>query len=312
MIEKVKSKIENFIQKNPNGVVFIVWPTASGKTKLSIDLIESWIDAEVVSADSRQIFRYMDIWTDKISKEIRQKIPHYQIDICNPDEFYTAGDWKKDALGKIRLIQSKWKIPFVVGWTWLYTDTIYKNYSLPDAKPDFEFRKKLYELEESQPGILHKKLQEIDPKEASKLHPNSLRYIVRALEIYEKTGKPKSEVCYEQPVPFPILMIIKWADKEVANPKINQRIKEMFKEWLVEEVKKLLDMGYDEKYQSMQSIWYKEIIPYVRWQISLKDAEEQLKKNTHRYAKKQRIFFRRYIMDMKANPKENVDYLLID
>ena len=312
MLDKVKSKVEKFIEKNPNGVIFIVWPTASGKTKLSIDLIRSGINWEVVSADSRQIFRYMDIWTDKISKQIRKEIPHYQIDICNPDETYTAADWKKDALKKIELIQSKWKIPFVVGWTGLYTDTIYKNYSLPDAKPDFTFREKLYKLEEEQPWILYKKLQQVDPKEASKLHPNSLRYIVRALEIYEKTWKPKSEVCYEQPVPFPILMIIKWADKEVANPKINKRIKEMFQEWLVDEVKRLLDMGYDEKYQSMQSIWYKEIIPYLRGQITLKEAEEQLKKNTHRYAKKQRIFFRRYIMDMKANPKDNVEYFLVN
>ena len=310
-MQQVKEKILNFIEKHPDWVVFIVWPTASWKTQLSIDLINDWILAEVVSADSRQIFRYMDIWTDKISKEIREQIPHYLIDFLNPDEFYTAWDWKKDALKYIDEIRKKWKIPFVVGGTWLYTDTIYKNYSLPDAPPDFEFRQKMYDLESKQPGILWEKLNQIDPKEASKLHPNSTRYIVRALEIYEKTWKPKSEVCYEQPVPFPILMIIKWADKEVANPKINKRIEEMFKQGLVDEVKSLLDMWYDETCQWMQSIWYKEIIPYLKGEYNLDKAKELLKRNTHRYAKKQRIFFKRYIMDMKANPKENVDYLLI-
>jgi tRNA dimethylallyltransferase len=131
------------------------------------------------------------------------------------------------------------------------------------------------------------------------------------LEIYEKTWKPKSEVCYEQPVLFPIFMIIKWAEKEEANHKINKRIKEMFKEWLIDEVKMLLDMGYNEKHQSMQSIGYKEIIPYIRWNYDLSTAEEKLKRNTHKYAKKQRTFFRRYIMDMKTFWKENVTYELL-
>ena len=308
----MKEQILSFIDKYPNGLIFIVGPTASGKTKLSIDLIRQWIPAEVISADSRQIYRYMDIWTDKISKSIREEIPHYLIDILNPDEFYTAADRKKDALSTIQKIHQKWKIPFVVGGTWLYTDTIYKNYSLPDAPCDFEFRKKMYELEEKQPWILWEKLNQIDPQEAAKLHKNSTRYIIRALEIYEKTGKPKSEVCYEQPVPFPILMIVKWADKEVANPKINARIEEMFKEWLVQEVENLLNMGYDETCQWMQSIGYKEIIPYIKGEYSLDKAKELLKRNTHRYAKKQRIFFKRYIMDMKAAPKENVEYILLN
>jgi len=312
MLDQIQWKIKNFIKKNPNWVVFIVWPTASGKTKLSIDLINSWIDAEIISADSRQIFKYMDIWTDKISLEIRNKIKHHLIDFLNPDEFYTAWDWKKDSLKIIASIQKKWKIPFIVWWTGLYTDTIYKNYSLPDAKPDFVFREKLYKQEEQNPGILHKQLQKIDPQEAMKLHPNSIRFIIRALEIYEKTWKPKTEVCYEQEVPFPILMIIKWADKEIANPKINKRIKEMFQIWLIDEVQKLLNMWYNIKNQALQSIWYKEIIGYLEWKYNLEKAEELLKRNTHHYAKRQRSFFRRYLWDMKANPKKNVEYLFIE
>jgi len=308
----LKAQIEEFLEQNPNGVIFFVWPTASGKTQLSLDMINAGIDAEVINADSRQIYKYMDIGTDKVSKEIREKIPHHIMDIVTPDKLFTAGDWKKLALEKIEEIQKKWKIPFVVWWTGLYTDTIYKNYSLPDAKPDFEFRKKLYAEEEKNPGILWKKLNEIDPKEASKLHPNSIRYIVRALEIYEKTWKPKSEVCYEQEVPFPVLMIIKWAEKDVANPKINKRVKEMFANGLVEEVKSLLDMGYTEKDHGMQWIWYKEVIPYIRGEYNKDKAIELVKKNTHYYAKKQRTFFRRYIQDMKANPKKNVKYIFVE
>jgi len=305
-------ELKKWIKENPNGVVFIIWPTASWKTQLSLDLINSGIDAEVISADSRQIFKYMDIWTDKVSKQIIEKIPHHIIDIVYPDGFFTAWDWKKLALKKIKEIQSKDKVPFIVWWTWLYTDTLYKNYSLPEAKPDFEFRKKLYEQEEKTPWILYEKLLKIDPKTAKKLHPHSIRYIIRALEIYEKTWKPKSEVCYEQKVPFPIFMIIKRAEKEIANPKIDKRINEMFEQWLVEEVRKLLEMWYNENHQWMQSIWYKEIIPYIKQQATKEKVIEKLQINTHRYAKRQRSFFRRYIQDMKEKPKKNVIYKFIE
>ncbi len=312
MIEKIKSTILDFYDKNKNWVIFIVWPTASWKTELSINLIKSGLNWEIISADSRQIFRYMNIWTDKVSKEIRNIIPHYLIDFLNPDEFYTAKDWKIDTLKYINKIRKKNKIPFIVWWTWLYTDTIYKNYSLPDAPPDFEFRKKLYTLEKEKPWILREKLNHIDPTEANKLHKNSTRYIIRALEIYEKTWKPKSKVCFEQDVPFPILLIIKRADKETANNKINKRIEYMIKNWLIEEVKEILDMWYKENCQWLQSIWYKEIIPYLKWEYNLDKTKEILKRNTHRYAKKQRIFFKRYILDMKAKPKKNVKYLFIE
>ena len=304
-------ELKSWLKDNPNGVVFIVWPTASWKTQLSVDLINFGIDAEVISADSRQIYKYMDIWTDKVSKQIREKIPHHLIDIIEPDEFFTAWNWKKLALEKIEEIQSRNKVPFIVWWTWLYTDTLYKNYSLPEAEPDFEFRKKLYEQEAKEPWILYKKLLKIDSKTAKKFHPHSIRYIIRALEIYEKIWKTKSEVCYEQKVPFPIFMIIKRVDKEIANPKIDKRINEMLNQWLVEEVKKLLDMWYTQNYQWMQSIWYKEIIPYIEKQATKEEIIEKLQINTHRYAKRQRSFFRRYIQNMKENPKENVVYNFI-
>lgn len=142
---------------------------------------------EVISSDSRQIFRKMDIGTDKISAEIRAKIPHYQIDIVNPDETYTAGQWKEATDHYIDQILSKGQFPFIVGGTGLYIDTIYKNFSLPECPPDYELRAKLEMQEAQSPGFLHRELSKVDPEEAQKLHPNSLRYLVRALEIYQKT-----------------------------------------------------------------------------------------------------------------------------
>jgi len=141
----------------------------------------------VISSDSRQIFRKMDIGTDKISAEIRKKIPHHQIDIVDPDETYTAGQWKEDADHQVDEILAREKFPFIVGGTGLYIDTIYKNFSLPECPPDYALRSELEEQERQHPGFLHHELSKIDPEEAAKLHPNSTRYLIRALEIYKKT-----------------------------------------------------------------------------------------------------------------------------
>ncbi len=309
ILSDVKDKIITFKEKNSNGIVIIRWATATWKTKLSLLLAEI-LPIEIISADSRQVYKYMDIWTDKVSKEIRKRIPHYQIDIVDPDKLYTAWEWKIDSENYIENILKKWKIPIIVGWTWLYIDTIYKNFAMPEVEPDFELRERLYKWEEQEPGVLYKRLQQIDPEEAMKLHPNSIRYIVRALEIYEKLWKPKSQIAKSQPVKWPILMIWLWREKEDTNRRINKRIKEQIEQWLIEEVKWLLDQWYSSDLQSMQGLWYKEIVWYLQWKYNLDKAIEILKRNTHRYAKRQRTWFRRYMADSKISPRENVEYLL--
>lgn len=142
---------------------------------------------EVISSDSRQIFRGMDIGTDKIPADIRGKIPHHQIDIVNPDENYTAGQRKESADKQMDAILSRRKVPFIVGGTGLYIDTIYKNFSMPECPPDPILRAELEQKEVEESGFLHRELSRIDPEEAQKLHPNSTRYLIRALEIYHKT-----------------------------------------------------------------------------------------------------------------------------
>lgn len=309
-IDSITKKVNKFYKTNPDWLVFFVWATATGKSGTSIEVIRKWIDAEVISSDSRQLYRYMNIWTDKVSQDIMDEIPHHQIDILDPNQPYTAGDWKKETEKLIEEIQWRWKKVFVVWWTWLYTSMLYKNFSMPDAKPDMEFRKKLEKEEEDEPGILHKKLAEIDPSEAMIQDPRNIRYIIRALEIFEKTGKPKSEVCKELPVKWPMLIILLRREREETNKRINTRIKEMIKEWLLEEVQWLLDQWYSPKLQAMQGIGYKEIVWHLQWKYNLADAIELLKRNTHHYAKKQRTWFRRYIAD-SANPKENVEFEII-
>lgn len=307
MHEQANSIVQKFINSDPNGVVIIRWATATGKTGLSVKLSEL-LPIEVISSDSRQVYKYMDIGTDKVSKTIQDHLPHHLIDIVTPDQSFTAGEWKQKTGELIPQIQSRRNIPFIVGWTWLYIDTIYKNFEMPTVAPQEEWREKKMKEEEQSPGTLFALLQAVDPEEAQKHHPNSLRYVLRALEIYEFSGRTKSDWSKQQPVQRPLLMLWLWREKDETNRLINARIKEMFKEWLVDEVQRLLDQWYSPDLQSMQGIGYKEIVWYLQGEYDLERAEELLKRNTHHLAKKQRTRFRRYIAEGKAQPKDNVTY----
>jgi tRNA dimethylallyltransferase len=214
---------------------------------------------EIISADSRQIYRHMTIGTDKISEEIRNEIPHHLIDIVNPDERYTAGQWKQDTAKIISEIHARGNVPMIVGGTGLYIDTIYKNFAMSEVQPQMERRNEMMEKEDAEPGFLFRLLQSIDPEEAQKHHENSLRYVLRALEIHHFTGKTKSEQAQQQPVQWPLFMIGLWREKEETNRRINARIKEMFAGGLVNEVRGLLEQ-YGPNAPGMQAIGYKEIV----------------------------------------------------
>jgi tRNA dimethylallyltransferase len=311
ILSQAKNVISNFTSNYPDWIVIIRWATATGKSKLSI-LLSDFFSIEIISADSRQIFKYMDIWTDKVSKIIRKKIPHHQIDIVNPKERYTAWEWQFDTKKIIKKIQEKSKLPIIVWWTWLYIDTIYKNFSMPTANPDHNLRAKLYQQEKELPWFLHSELSKIDPKEADKIHPKCARYLVRALEIFYQTWIKKSESFFEQRVDQPILMLWLQREKEDTNKRINIRIKQMFQDWLIQEVEKLLKKWYNSDLQSMQWIGYKQTIEYLQWKYDLHKLQENIKKVTHHLAKKQRTWFRRYILDQKTNPRENVFYEVIN
>ena len=311
IILEAKKTTEDFLNKNNNWIVIIRWATATGKSRLSVEL-SKFFDIEIISSDSRQIFKYMDIGTDKISQEIRKKIPHHQIDIINPNEYYTAWQWQKDTKKHIKEIQWRWKIPFIVWGTGLYIDTLYKNFNMPEIGPNQEFRNKMESLEVKNPWFLHNELVKIDPDEAKKLHPNSTRYIIRALEIFHESGKTKTESFLQQEVDQPILMLGIWREKEETNELIDVRINEMIDNWLIEEVQWLLDQWYTKDLQSMQGIWYKEVIWFLEWEYNKKEMIRKLEHNTHYLAKKQRTWFRRYIDDAKNKPKDNVFYKIFE
>ena len=302
-----KVLIDDFIAKYPNGVVVIRWATATGKTALSLEMAKHF-PVEIIGADSRQLFCGMDIGTDKISKEVREKIPHHQIDIISPNGHYTAWQRQTDTENIIRDIQTRGSIPMIVWWTGLYIDTIYKNFSMPELPPNPALREELYTKEEAKPWYLWNELFRVDPAEANKHHMNSLRYIIRALEIYYTSGKTKTESFTANPPQWPLLMIGLWRGKDETNKRINKRIHEMFDEWLIEEVQWLLDQWYDPSLQSMQWIGYKEVVEYIQRKINKDKCEELIKRNTHYLAKKQRTWFRRYIADAQLNTNPNITF----
>ncbi len=331
MSTNIIQDIQEFLKKYPLGIVILRWATATGKSAMSVEIART-LPCEIISSDSRQFFRWMDIWTDKVSQIIRDEIPHHQIDMIDPDQFYTAWQWKQDIIKLIPQIQSRWKTPLIVGGTWLYVDTLYKNYSVPEVGADFDLRAKWDMMEIQEPWILRKKLHAIDPTEAKKHHPNSTRYIIRALEIYEKTGLTKTDAAKEQPVQRPILLLGLWRERDDSNIRIAKRVGEMLQWWLIEEVKWLLEKGYTAELQAMQGIGYKEVVTYLeslssraKWNgdersqekglgtrdqgwMTKEKLQELITIHTQQYAKRQRTWFKRYIKDAEENPKENVVY----
>lgn len=276
-------------------LVVIVGPTAVGKTKLSIDLAKA-LNGEIVSADSMQIYRYMDIGTAKPTPEERQGIPHHMIDVIDPDQEFSVAEYQRLATKAIDDIHRRNKLPIVVGGTGLYVKSLLYPMNFTDASYDPELRKQLqHEAEVRGKEYLHKKLQAVDPKTAARLHPNDVRRVIRALEVYHLTGKPMSE--YNQELEkmgyrYNVAMIGLTMDRAKLYERINQRVDEMIQKGLLYEVKQLLDKGYTRDMISMQGLGYKELIDYFQGKISLEEAIYVLKRETRRYAKRQLTWFR--------------------
>ncbi|MFU0791032.1 tRNA (adenosine(37)-N6)-dimethylallyltransferase MiaA [Virgibacillus proomii] len=275
-----------------NKVIAIVGPTAVGKTKLSIEVAKRY-SGEIISGDSMQVYRGMDIGTAKIAKEEMQGIPHYMIDIKDPDEPFSVADFQQYVTHYIDIITKKNKPPILVGGSGLYVQAALYSYHFPTYKRDEKVVEKL-ENEIAAFGIepLYKRLQEIDPKQAAKIHPNNHRRVVRALEIYETTGKRMSD--FQQQVkesPYDVKLIGLEMQRDELYRRINHRVDMMMERGLINEVEKLYQKGYTHE-QSMQAIGYKEFIPYLKGEKTLEEAVETLKQNSRRYAKRQYTWFR--------------------
>lgn len=277
-------------------LLVIVGPTAAGKTDLAIQAAKA-LGGEIVSADSMQIYRYMNIGTAKPTLEERQGIPHHMIDIVDPDEEFNAALFQRGANAVIREIAGRGKLPILAGGTGLYVNSILYPMNFTDAVEDPEYRSYLNGLLGTRGNrYLHSLLEEVDPVTAARLHPNDSRRIIRAMEVYHVTGKTMME--YQQdfrnlePV-YDLMLYGLTMDRQRLYERINLRVDIMLDAGLVEEVRGLLEMGYTKDLVSMQGLGYKEIIPYLEGRASLEEATEILKMETRRFAKRQMTWFRR-------------------
>ncbi|MFC4323351.1 tRNA (adenosine(37)-N6)-dimethylallyltransferase MiaA [Litchfieldia salsa] len=274
-------------------VVILIGPTAVGKTKLSIELAKK-LNAEIISGDSMQIYKEMDIGTAKITKEEMDGIPHHLIDIKEPTESYSVADFQKDVRCIIKEIHNRGKLPMIVGGTGLYIQSIIYDYQFTDQASDQEYRE-ILERRMEQEGIdpLYEELKKIDPESAKRIHPNNTRRVIRALEIHKTTGKTMSEYLETQKneLLYDVAMVGLTMDRDLLYDRINQRVDIMLKSGLLEEVEGLYKRGIQDV-QSIQAIGYKEIYQYLEGQVSLESAIEQLKQNSRRYAKRQLTWFR--------------------
>ncbi|MFZ4454233.1 tRNA (adenosine(37)-N6)-dimethylallyltransferase MiaA [Salibacterium aidingense] len=290
-------------------VVVIAGPTAVGKSEAGIKLA-SHFQGEIISGDSMQIYKGLDIGTAKVSKEERAGIPHYLIDECEPDDSFSASAFKEAAQKRIEEINQRGKLPFIVGGTGFYIQSVLRNLDFHDAPSDEEFRNKMETYVRNHGRTaLHEKLKQQDEESARSIHPNNTKKVIRALEIRHVTGKTKQPFARREPTTFHYdhIIIGLTMDRNVLYSRINERVDKMVEAGLVEEAKWLYD-HYPPNVQAAQAIGYKEFFPYFRGDCSLEEAAAQLKKNSRHYAKRQLTWFRNKEevewFDMTAGPRE--------
>ena len=273
-------------------VIVIVGPTASGKTSLGIRLAKKF-NGEIVSADSRQIYRGLDIGTAKPTLKERQTVPHHLTDVKYPNQPYTVAQYKRDCLRAIRQIVKKNKLPIIVGGTGLYIKAVVDNLSIPRVKADPLLRKELeQELQSRGLNFLYNELIKLDPEAAYIVDPRNPRRVIRALEIAMSTKKPFSETRRQGKPLFEFLQIGISRPKEKLKERINKRIDAMVETGLVEEVKNLIKK-YPLGTSAFEAIGYREIIDHLEDRLSLEEAVELMKRNTWYFAKRQLTWFRK-------------------
>ncbi len=273
-------------------MITIVGPTAVGKSELALQLAQ-YFPAEIISADSRQIYRYMDIGTNKPTPDERASVPHHLIDVVNPDEDFSLAMYHQLANVALNAIQRKGKLPLMVGGSGLYVWSLVEGWKIPQVPPNLKLRHQL-EARAEQEGsqILYQQLQDIDPAAAEKINPNNTRRIIRALEIYNATGQPSSRLQRKEVPDFPVLLIGLTKDRNELYEIIDCRVDKMLQRGLVEEVEQLLKKGYGPSLPSMSGIGYQQIVQFLRNEMTLPQAIDRIKYETHRLARHQYAWFR--------------------
>lgn len=277
-------------------LIILAGPTAVGKTALSIGLAKA-IGAEIISADSMQVYRGMDIGTAKIRLEEMQGVPHHLIDITDPQEAFNVADYKKHCSRCIQEIYQRGKIPMLVGGTGFYIQAVLYDIDFQESETDMRYRQLLQqEAVEQGAESLHKKLAAVDPEAAEQIHPNNVKRVIRALEFYKQTGRRISahnETERNKESPYHFAYYVLSLPRQILYERINERVEQMRQEGLEAEVRHLLGQGCTRNMVSMQGLGYKELIQAMQGEMSLEEAYAKIKQETRHFAKRQITWFRR-------------------
>ena len=303
-------------------LIILTGPTAVGKSELSIRLAKA-IDGEIISADSMQVYKHMDIGSAKIIQEEMDGVKHHLIDILEPYEEFHVVKFQSLAKEAMQNIYSKGKIPILVGGTGFYIQSVLYDIDFTESEEDTVLRTELEELAQNEGSeVLFERLKSIDPESCNIIHPNNIKRVIRAIEFYEKTGKRISEHNKEQhenESPYKFAYFVLDDDRAVLYERINRRVDAMLEAGLIDEVKSLKEMGCTSDMVSMQGLGYKEILEYLDEKCSLDEAVYKIKRDTRHFAKRQLTWFRRerdiirlYRPDFAKKDKADENVLILE
>jgi tRNA dimethylallyltransferase len=296
-------------------LIVVVGPTGVGKTRMAISLCQR-VGGEVISADSRQIYRGLDIGTDKPSPEQRSLVSHHLVDILDPDEEFTLAQYQELAYEAIDGVLARGKVPFLVGGTGLYVRAVLEGFRIPRVKPDPELRQCLKrEAERDGGAALHARLKKVDPEAAERIDPRNVRRVIRALEVYETTDEPISALQKREPPPYNVLKLGLTMEREQLYQRIDERVERMVEKGLVAEVEGLLGKGYSPELPAMSGLGYRQVLMYLGGELELADAIDRIKSETHRFVRQQYKWFRLddetiHWFDVAGEPVERIEALV--
>lgn len=277
-------------------LIVLTGPTAVGKTALSIALAKR-AGCEIISADSMQVYRYMDIGSAKIRPEEMEGVPHHLIDVLNPEDEFHVVRFQEMAKTAMEGIYSRGRIPLIVGGTGFYIQALTREIDFTEGEQDFTYRKELENLAQTKGAdFLHEKLRSIDPESADKIHANNVKRVIRALEFYKENGFPISrhnEQERKKKSPYNLAYFVLNDERSRLYERIDARVDQMLEDGLIEEVKRLKEMGYDRSMVSMQGLGYKELLAWLDGEYTLEEAVDILKRDTRHFAKRQITWFKR-------------------
>lgn len=276
-------------------VLILTGPTAVGKTKLSVELAKA-LDGEIISADSMQIYRHMDIGSAKVREDEMSCVKHYMIDIIDPDEEFSVSDFKEQSERLIEEIHNRGHLPIITGGTGLYLNALIYDMDFGNSNSDEKLREDLYALYgENGKEYMHNMLKELSPESAERIHPNNVKRVIRAIEIYKlggELGDFSKDLRLNDKIDAKIVILNR--DRKILYERINLRVDLMFEDGLLDEVSKLKDMGYTQDMVSMKGIGYKEVLDYFDGKADLETTKDIIKQSSRKYAKRQLTWFRKY------------------